>query len=289
MKNQFGILDSGMFDHLRYFLYATGSPFFLLFFPTKFLGLSSFWLVGLLGIVISFVIIVLTYYEWGKTSLPRHRLDQKDLLRGVVPCGALYFLFLIGGWVLMFIVKVHWHFSSVFLASLMFPPMSTVLAVFGIRQGYFADERVVPWYMTACFVLFAVVCCIGLMAAAVISYKKGVRDDEKEIELQEKGEFVKISFTKKVFFIPVLNLISLFSWLLRHMIHTEARLREIFLPFFVFAFSGVGYYFLTLLLSELFHSAFVYYALRVFGFYLAGLFFSFVEVIDEKKYSFLTF
>lgn len=55
MKQRFGFLDHCLFDHLRYFLFAAGSPFFILFFPTH--GTVIFIALGvyLLGLFLSFV------------------------------------------------------------------------------------------------------------------------------------------------------------------------------------------------------------------------------------------
>ena len=151
MKQGFGFLDHCIFDHLRYFLFATGSPFFILFFVTRFLGVSSLLLIGIIGMAASFSIVASTYFAWGRDALVRHRQTRRALIFAALPCALLHLAFLITGWALIFIVKIHWHFSTVFLYSTLFPPMSAFLGVLGVGAGYFADERVVPAYWTVIF------------------------------------------------------------------------------------------------------------------------------------------
>lgn len=288
MKQRFGLLDHCIFDHLRYFLFATGAPFFVLFFLTRFLGVSSLFLVGIIGMATSFVIVSSTYFAWGRDTLVRHRQTRWALIFTALPCVLLHLAFLIMGWVLIFIVKIHWHFSTVFLFSTLFPPMSALLGVLGIDASYFMDERIVPAYWTVIFFAVALIFCALLAATAVIAYERGVREDEKIEQMAARGEvYVRKTYAKRMRFIPLLNLGSFFPWIIRHMIHPEARMREIIPPILVMLLSGMGYYFLVLFLSTLLQSVIVYYLLIALGVYLLGLFLSFVELIDEKKYDFL--
>ena len=64
-------------------------------------------------------------------------------------------------------------------------------------------------------------------------------------------------------------------------------MREVIPPILVMLLSGTGYYFLVLFLGTLVQSVLLYYVLIALGVYLLGLFLSFVELIDEKKYDFL--
>ncbi len=288
MKQGFGLLDHCIFDHLRYFLFATGSPFFILFFVTRFLGVSSLLLIGIIGMAVSFSIVASTYFAWGRDALVRHRQTRRALIFAALPCALLHLAFLITGWALIFIVKIHWHFSTVFLYSTLFPPMSAFLGVLGVGTGYFADERVVPAYWTVIFFAIALIFCALLVATAVIAYEKGVREDEKIEQMAARGEvYVRKTYAKRMRFIPILNLGSFFPWMIRHMIHPEARMREVIPPILVMLLSGTGYYFLVLFLGTLVQSVLLYYVLIALGVYLLGLFLSFVELIDEKKYDFL--
>ena len=288
MKQKFGLLDHCIFDHLRYFLFATGAPFFVLFFLTRFLGVSSLFLVGIIGMATSFVIVSSTYFAWGRDTLTRHRQTRRDLILTALPCALLHFVFLMMGWASLFIVKIHWDFSTVFLFSTMFPPMSVFLGALGIGASYFADERIVPFHWTVIFFAVALIFCALLVATAVIAYERGVREDEKIEQMAARGEvYVRKTYAKRMRFIPLLNLGSFFPWIIRHMIHPEARMREIIPPILVMLLSGTGYYFLALFLGTLLQSVIVYYLLIALGVYLLGLFLSFVELIDEKKYDFL--
>ena len=289
MKQRFGILDHCLFDHLRYFLFATGSPFFILFFPMRFLGLYSFALVGIIGMVISFAIIASTYFAWGRDTLVRHRQTRRELIFTALPCALLYLAFLIAGWVAIFIVKIYWHFSTAFLYATMLPPMSAFLGALGISAGYFSDERIVPGHWTVIFLVIAILICALLVVTAVIAYEKGVRENEKIEQMAAWGEvYVRKTYTRRMRFIPLLNLGAFFPWMIRHMIYPEARMREVFPPLLVMLLSGTGYYFLALYLGTLAQSMILYYVLMALGIYLLGLFLSFVELRDEKKYAFLT-
>ena len=280
--------DLGVFDHLRFFLVATAAPFFILFFPTRLLGASALGLIGFLGVSISATILILYYFAWGHDTLPRNRLKRGEILLGAVIGSGIHFLFLSGIWVLLFIVKVHWHFSTVYLAATAFPPLSLFLKLWGVGREFFSDERVIPLFISVLFFLMALAICACFVLTAAVAYEMGVRADVRETEMQKRGEMiVRKSFAKRMIFVPFLNLGSFFPWILRHMIHPEAKLREIFPPCLVMMFSGIGYSFLVMIIDSFLQSAFLYYFLCFLGIYLLGMFLSFVELIDEKKYSFL--
>lgn len=280
--------DLGIFDHLRFFLVATAAPFFILFFPTRLLGISAFGAIGFFGVAISVTILILYYYAWGHDTLPRNRLQRGELLLGAVIGSGVHFLFLLGVWILLFLVKVHWHFSTVYLAATAFPPLSLFLRFWGVEREFFSDERVIPILVSVLFVVMALLVCACLVFTAAIAYEMGVRADVREAEMLKRGEkIVRKSFAKRMIFVPFLNLGSLFPWILRHMIHPEAKFREIFPPCLVMMISGIGYGCLVMIIDSFLQSAFLYYFLCFLGIYLLGMFLSFVELVDEKKYSFL--
>ncbi len=289
LRGDFLKKDICIFDHLRLFLIATAAPFFLLFLLTNFiLGIYSFLLMGLIGMVTTAALLAISYFEWGRDSLPRHRLGKRELSLGFLICGGIYFAFNVAAWVLTFIVKFHWNFNTVYMVALAFWPMAQMLGIAGIDRSFFADERVIPSYVFPCFVLFCAVYCVILSLTALVAYRAGVRADEKEQAMVARGEkIVKKSFAKKIIFVPILNLVPFFTWILRHMVHMEAKLRELILPLLVILISGLGYRTLVLIADVYLQSIFWYFALRLIGLYLLGIFVSYVEICDGKKYEFL--
>lgn len=280
--------DICVFDHLRFFLIATVAPFFLLFFLTRLGNFSSFLVMGLFGMAISVTLLALIYHAWGYDALVRHRLGTRELLLGFLPCVGSYIFFNTAAWFLTFIVKFHWNFNTVYTVSSAFPSMALLLGFARVDAEFFSEERVIPISATVLFSIFCVVYCLVLCVSAFVFYRFGVRVNEKEESMAARGEkIIKKSFTKKIIFVPILNLVPFLLWILRHTIHVEAKLREMIAPLAVIFISSLGYSILLRMADAYFQSIFLYFALRVLGLYFLGVFASYVEILDEKKYEFL--
>ena len=135
-------------------------------------------------------------------------------------------------------------------------------------------------------------CVMALLAVSIvlyilisyICYTWGVAIHERErrdmiLGIQRKK---RAPFVKRYRFVPVLNILPLFSYLRRHFFDIEYKIRPaIFLLIFVFG-ARLLYNGLCIWLWSLFPNLYFYYSLKIIGVYLLGLIISAIELREIK-------
>lgn len=123
------------------------------------------------------------------------------------------------------------------------------------------------------YILISYICYIW----GVATHERERRDMIQGIQRKKRAPFVK-----RYRFVPLLNILPLFSYLRRHLFVTEYKIRPaIFLLIFVFV-ARLLYNGLCVWLWSFFPNFYFYYSLKIIGVYLLGLIISSIELREIK-------
>ncbi len=228
-------------------------------------------------------ILAYRYWSWGSNLSARDGFSLREFLIGMIPVQIIRVLFY------LFVYLVFAFLYRHFLYELFEVLRLGNIAIFTFVLGWaFAlmGHRIFILSMESFGYVMALlaVSIVFYILISYICYTWGVASHERERREMIKGiqRKKRAPFVKRYRFVPLLNILPLFSYLRRHLFVTEYKVRPaIFLLIFVFV-ARLLYNGLCVWLWSLFPNFYFYYSLKIIGVYLLGIIISSIELRDIK-------
>lgn len=273
--------------HSAFHIHTLIICFLTVFFINFYLYLGSIGLSGgmrtALCALIHIGVLAYRYWSWGHDLSVKDRCSLRDFLMGMIPSQIIHVLFYLCVYLVFAFLYRH------FLYELFEVLRLGNLALFAFVLGWaFAlmGHRIFVLSMESfgCVMALLAVSVAVYISVSYACYAWGVASRERERREMIQGiqRKKRAPFAKRYRFVPLLNIVPLFSFLHRHLSVTEYKMRPaIFLLIFLFV-ARLLYNALCVWLWSFVPNFYFYYSLKIIGVYLLGIFISSIELRDIK-------
>ena len=264
----------------------------LSFYGTLLLGTFRVLVCAIVSTQIFLSILVYRYLHWGYEMSVRERSSFREFLVGMLPAQLIHFIFYIALYSVFVFLYERRIFES--LPIYRWVANTSVLgfsfALTGTEVLYFTeDEEKMPkldlpehllWYISAVFFVLAVI----VIAVCYFCYRRGVylNDRERRDMLQGITRAKKGSFAKRFRFVPIVNILPIFSYICRRFYCAEYKIRSMIVPLVALAVLGALCNLIAGALGSLFQNVYLYCGSLSVGVYVWGIAVSTIASSDEK-------
>ena len=272
-----------MKNHFNFSSHIYTMGVYLLLVPVVNFYLGSF-LGGLRLVACVFIgigILVYRYWSWGyNLSSLEDRYSLREFLIGMIPAQIIHILF----YIFLYLVFAFLWEQKLFQI-FPFGNIATSTLVLGLAY-LLIGSQIYSLTMTSlrCLMPLLAVSTVIYILISYICYVLGAAFIERERQemLQGIQRKKKAPFAKRYRFVPLVNILPVFSFLRRHFFGIEYKIRPaIFLLIFLFI-TKLLYNGLCVWLWSIFPNFYFYYSLKIMGIYLLGIIVSSIELHDKK-------
>ena len=234
-------------------------------------------------------ILAYRYWSLGFDLSERDRVSLHEFLIGMIPVQIIRVLFYL--FVYFLFAFLYRHFLYELFEVLRLGNLALFTFVLGWAFSLMGHRIfVLSMESFGCVMALLAISIVIYIAISYICYTWGVafRERERREMIQGIQRKKRAPFAKRYRFVPLLNIVPVFSFLHRHLSVTEHlsvseyKMRPaIFLLIFVFV-ARLLYSGLCVWLWSLFPNLYFYYSLKIIGVYLLGLIISSIELRDIK-------
>ena len=224
------------------------------------------------------------YWSWGSNLSVRDRCSLREFLIGMIPAQIVHVLFYV------FIYFVFAFLYRHFLYELFEVLRLGNVAIFTFVMGWaFAlmGHRIfiLSTESFGCVMALLAITIVIYMLISYVCYAWGVacRERERREMIQGIQRKKRAPFAKRYRYVPLLNILPLFSFLRRHFVGSEYKMRPaILLLLFLFG-ARLLYNGLCVWLWSFVPNFYFYYLLKIAGVYFLGIIVSSIELHDKNN------
>lgn len=224
------------------------------------------------------------YWSWGSNLSVRDRCSLREFLIGMIPAQIVHVLFYV------FIYFVFAFLYRHFLYELFEVLRLGNVAIFTFVMGWaFAlmGHRIfiLSTESFGCVMALLAITIVIYMLISYVCYAWGVacRERERREMIQGIQRKKRAPFAKRYRYVPILNILPLFSFLRRHFVGSEYKMRPaILLLLFLFG-ARLLYNGLCVWLWSFVPNFYFYYLLKIVGVYFLGIIVSSIELHDKNN------
>ena len=228
-------------------------------------------------------ILAYRYWSLGFDLSERDRVSLREFLIGMIPVQIIRVLFYLFVYLIFAFLYRHFLYELFEVLRLGNVAIFTFVlcwafALMGHRIFVLSMESF------GCVMALLAISIVIYIAISYICYTWGVafRERERREMIQGIQRKKRPPFAERYRFVPLLNILPLFSYLRRHLFVTEYKMRPaIFLLIFVFV-ARFLYNGLCVWLWSFVPNFYFYYLLKIIGVYLLGLIISSIELREIK-------
>jgi hypothetical protein len=225
-------------------------------------------------------ILVYKYRNWDYDLTKEDRCSLREFLIGILPAQIIHVLFYI---LLYLIFALLWYYKLFQI----FPFGNIATSTFVLGLAYvWIGSQIYSLSLTSlgCVMSLVAVSVVIYTLISYICYIRGVFLRERyHYEMMQGIQRKKPEpFAKRYRFVPLVNILPVFSFLRRHFFSIEYKIRPaLFLLIFLFV-ARLLYNGLCVWLWSLLPNFYFYYSLKLIGIYLLGIIVSSIELHDNK-------
>ena len=273
--------------HLGFHISTLIICFLTIFIVNFYLYLGSIGLSGgmrtALCALIHIGVLAYRYWSWGHDLSVKDRCSLRDFLIGMIPSQIIHVLFYLFVYLIFAFLYRHFLYELFEVLRLGNVAIFTFVlcwafALMGHRIFVLSMESF------GCVMALLAISIVIYIAISYICYTWGVafRERERREMIQGIQRKKRPPFAERYRFVPLLNILPLFSYLRRHLFVTEYKMRPaIFLLIFVFV-ARLLYNGLCVWLWSFVPNFYFYYLLKIIGVYLLGIIISSIELREIK-------
>ena len=262
------------------------------FYVTLLLGTFSVLVCVILSTQIFFGVLVYRYLQWGYDLSRRERCTWKAFLIGMLPAQLLHFGCYMGLYTLFVSLYEHRIFESlpIYRLTANTPVMGAAFLFEGMDVLSFTEDEskmhdsALPsrllFSVIVIFFVFALIC----FAVSYVCYRRGVYLNDREHKELLEGiiRVKKGSFAKRFRWIPLVNLLPLFTYCYHHFFCIEYKIRTAVLPLIAIVVLQLITDGLASLFVGITQSIVMYYLWKFVGIYAVGILASTLVIRDER-------
>lgn len=233
--------------------------------------------------VIMIGILAYRYWSWGSNLSVRDRCSLREFLVGMILVQIIRVLFYLFVYLVFAFLYRHFLYElfevlrlgnvAIFTFVLCWAFALMGHRIFVLSMESFGCVMALLAVSIVFYILISYICYIW----GVATHERESRDMIQGIQRKKRAPFVK-----RYRFVPLLNILPLFSYLRRHLFVAEYKIRPaIFLLIFVLV-ARLLYNGLCVWLWSLFPNFYFYYSLKIIGVYLLGIIISSIELREIK-------
>ena len=273
--------------HLGFHISTLIICFLTIFIVNFYLYLGSIGLSGgmrtALCALIHIGVLAYRYWSWGHDLSVKDRCSLRDFLIGMIPSQIIHVLFYL--FVYFLFAFLYRHFLYELFEVLRLGNLALFTFVLGWAFSLMGHRIfVLSMESFGCVMALLAISIVIYIAISYICYTWGVafRERERREMIQGIQRKKRPPFAERYRFVPLLNILPLFSYLRRHLFVTEYKMRPaIFLLIFVFV-ARLLYNGLCVWLWSFVPNFYFYYLLKIIGVYLLGIIISSIELREIK-------
>ena len=248
--------------------------------------IASFYLTTMIGIgstlvsaIVSFELflgfLIYSYLHWGYDLSARERCGLREFWIGLLPAQGIHFIFCLAMYAAFLFLKEKRILEILPLQSFLvnMPPMGFAFALNN------TGTRILTILLT--FVVMTLVVTFVLYAC----YRRGVFLKERERKEMLLGiqRVKKGPIAARFWFIPLVNITPIFSYLYRHFFLVEYRIRDAIIPVALIALAKIVLEYLVSFVIYYVQTLWMYFLAHFFGLWLWGVFISLLVLSKEKE------
>ena len=228
-------------------------------------------------------ILAYRYWRWGSDLSERNRCSLREFLIAMIPIQIIRVLFYLLVYLVFAFLYRHFLYEVFEVLRLGNVAIFTFVlcwafALMGHRIFVLSMESF------GCVMVLLAISIVIYVSVSCICYAWGVASHERERREMIQGiqRKKRPPFVKRYRFVPVLNVLPLFSYLRRHFFDIEYKIRHaVFLLIFIFV-ARLLYNGLCVWIWSFVPNFYLYYAMKIMGVYLLGLIISSIELREIK-------
>ena len=232
------------------------------------------------------------YLRWGYDLSPRERSGFREFFIGVLPSLAIHFLFCVVMYALasFFYGKKIFRILPILRIAVNTPPLGLAFAlsemeVLSLREDMENIPNALPQTIFPLFLLSFVLMAFICILIAYGCYRRGVFLQERErkemllgIQRKKKGPLAA-----RFWFVPIVNIFPIFSYLYRHLFLVEYRIRDAVFPMFLIVAVKIILSYLVSYAISCVPTIWMYYLAHFLDLWLWGILISRFVLSKEKE------